>query len=239
MKDPERLLDEGANSFETRLLRSGRTDAPSAHNRRAIATALGVGGIFGASTVATGASATARTWLSMTTASAVKVAGGVIAGAAALYTGVQVLDTPAPPPPPAAVAARAPVKAPPPRRAEPAPAPVEEVANEPAVKPTAPPPPSPERAGDTLSLELQALDQARRALAAGDAALALTRLDDYIRRFPKRRLGAEATVLRIEALTKSGNKALALRLGREFLSKQPNGPYARRVQSLIGEPPGP
>jgi len=239
MKDPQRLLDEGATGFETQLLRSGRKDGPSDHNRRAIAAALGVGGIFGASTVATGASASARTWLAMTTANAVKVAAGVVAGAAAIYAGVEVLDAPAPPPPPAVVVRTAPVKAPAPRAAEPAPAPVEEKASEPAAKTVVVPAPAPERAADTLSLELQALDQARRALNGGDAALALTRIDDYTRRFPKRTLGAEATVLRIEALTKSGNKALALRLGREFLNKQPNGPYARRVQSLIGEPPGP
>jgi len=239
MKDPRRLLDEGATGFETRLLRSGRKDAPSEHNRRAIATALGVGSIFGASTIATGASASARAWLTMTTANVVKVAGGVIAGAAAIYTGVEVLDAPAPPPAPAVVARAAPAKAPPPRAAEATLAPVEEKISEPPAKTAAIPAPAPERAADTLSLELQALDQARRALAAGDAALALTRLDDYARRFPKRTLGAEATVLRIEALTKSGNKALALRLGREFLNKQPNGPYARRVQSLIGEPSGP
>ena len=46
---------------------------------------------------------------------------------------------------------------------------------------------------------------------------------------------AEATVLRIEALAASGEKQAAARLGKAFLARDPNGPYARRVRSLIGE----
>lgn len=238
MNDPRRLLDEGASGFEARLLRSGRNDAPTAHNRRRIAAALGVGGIFGASTIATGASANAPGWFTLNTAAIAKVAGGVVAGALAVYGGVQVVERANPAP---AVAVQAPrTQALPAQRAPqatPEPAPTEPVPAEPK---TSAPVELKERPADTLPLELAALDQARRALASGDAALALTRLDDYKKSFPKRRLTAEATVLRIEALAKSGNTAAATRLGREFLKRDPNGPYARRVTSLIGdEPKGP
>ena len=42
---------------------------------------------------------------------------------------------------------------------------------------------------------------------------------------------------------KSGDTARATKLGKDFLARQPNGPYAKRVSSLIGDanatpPPG-
>ena len=49
-------------------------------------------------------------------------------------------------------------------------------------------------------------------------------------------------MLRIETLVKSGDTAQATRLGKAFLARQPNGPYAKRVSSLIGDArttPGP
>jgi hypothetical protein len=88
---------------------------------------------------------------------------------------------------------------------------------------------------DTLPLELQAIDEARGALARGDHALASRLLDRYSTRFPKPRLGAEATMLRIETRVAGGDRAGASRLGKAFLKRAPNSPYARRVRSLIGE----
>ena len=64
-------------------------------------------------------------------------------------------------------------------------------------------------------------------------------LDAYQTRFPRRSLGTEATVLRIETLTKRGDRAQAARLGRDFLARNADGPYARRVRSLLGEPAQP
>jgi hypothetical protein len=231
VNDPRRLLDEGANGFEARLLRSGRNDAPSAHSRRRIAAALGIGGVFGASTIATGASANAPGWFTLNTAAIAKVAGGVVAGALAVYGGAQVL-APAKPAPVIAVQAPRPLPAKNAPETIVLPAPAEPAPAEPK---TATPVEPQERPADTLPLELAALDKARRALASGDAALALARLDEYNKTFPKPRLKAEATVLRIEALAKSGSMPAATRLGREFLKRNPNGPYARRVTSLIGE----
>src|SRR5690606_20187901 len=81
--------------------------------------------------------------------------------------------------------------------------------------------------GDSLPLELEAIEAARGALTGGNAALALRLLDRYEARFPRPRLGAEATVLRIEAHVARGEHATAVRLGRAFLAREPQSPYAR------------
>ena len=47
-------------------------------------------------------------------------------------------------------------------------------------------------------------------------------------------MGAEATVLRVEVLKASGEDASARRVGLAFLSKHKDGPYAKRVHTLIG-----
>jgi len=47
-------------------------------------------------------------------------------------------------------------------------------------------------------------------------------------------LGAEASVVRIEALSASGDSARAKSLAEGFLAKNPNSPYAARLRSLTG-----
>lgn len=234
MNDPRRLLDEDSTSFESKLLRAGKKDAPAPHNRRRIAAALGVGSVFAASTVATGASATGKSWLGLATGSVLRIAATVTAGALAVYGGARVLapDTEEPAPkPPVTVSRPAPAPARPPAEvAPPAPAPAPVESAEPVVRRAAP-----ASTADTLSEELAVLDRARRALARGEPGAALAQLDDHARRFPKRHLSSEATVLRIEALVKSGDTAQAARLGKDFLARQPNSPYEKRVSSLIGD----
>ncbi len=88
---------------------------------------------------------------------------------------------------------------------------------------------------DPLVRELSLIDSARRALRANKPSLALKRLDTYNAAFPKGSLRTEQTVLRIEALAASGNQSAANRLGSSFLKRSPNGPYARRVRSLLGD----
>jgi TolA-binding protein len=87
-----------------------------------------------------------------------------------------------------------------------------------------------------LAEELSLLEEARLALSAGDHGLALRTLDAYSRRFPRRKMGSEATVLRIETLAAKGDDAAARELGLSFLRAQPKSPYAKRVRSLVGEP---
>ncbi|HVR18521.1 MAG TPA: hypothetical protein VMS65_02455 [Polyangiaceae bacterium] len=229
MNDPTRLLDEGANAFETRLLRAGRDDAPRARSRRRVLAGLGLGGVFSTIAVSTGAEASVRAWFVAT--------GGAAVGAAAIWGGVALMSAPpvAPAPQPKVESAEhAPLaRAPAPREA-----PVPETAPAVEAPPVAPPARSLHAApasDPSLSDEVAALEVARSALRAGDPGSALRSLDDYARTFRKKSLAAEATVLRIEALSASGDRAGARRLGESFLRMHPKGPYEKRVRSLIDE----
>ncbi|HXK20305.1 MAG TPA: tetratricopeptide repeat protein [Polyangiaceae bacterium] len=90
-------------------------------------------------------------------------------------------------------------------------------------------------AADVSSLEgeVTALDRARSALAAGDAARALTLLAEYEQAFPKGALRPEATYLRIQALSKSGQRDAARELAARFLAKHPSSPHAAQLQALL------
>jgi hypothetical protein len=88
-----------------------------------------------------------------------------------------------------------------------------------------------------LADELRAIDGARAALASGDAALCLRQLDHYDHDFPNARLRTEATVLRIRALVKHGDRAAAVRLAEAFSASHPQSPYRRAVRSAVGLDP--
>ena len=90
-------------------------------------------------------------------------------------------------------------------------------------------------AADVSSLEgeVTALDRARSALAAGDAARALALLAQYEQVFPKGALRPEATYLKIQALSKSGQREAARDLAARFLAKHPSSPHAAQLQALI------
>jgi hypothetical protein len=227
VSDPRRLIDE-ASGFEAELLRAGRGDALPAESASTISAALGVAPPMVSGALATGAKLTA----SKVIASLVGVGA---AGALSVWAAVHLLAPTAPPKlqkPEAGSHSAVVVDAPalPPTAS----APLVEVP-----EPASPPKPStrshqaqtPEH--DSLPLELESLDRARSALAGGDASRALGLLDEYSVRFPKARLRAESAVLRIEALSASGQKLAAIRLGRQLLAREPNGPYARRVRSLL------
>jgi hypothetical protein len=228
VSDPRRLIDE-ASGFEAELLRAGRGDALPAESASTISAALGVAPPLVTSTLATGAKLTASKVIA-------SLVGVGTAGALSVWAAVHLLAPSAAPPPQkrpeagtqAAVVAAASAEQP--------------ITSSPLVElpePASPPKPSarsrsvvsPDR--DSLPLELEALDRARSALAGGDASRALALLDEYGTRFPKARLRAESAVLRIEALAASGQKVAAIRLARQQLAREPNGPYARRVRSLL------
>ncbi|HEX6273480.1 MAG TPA: hypothetical protein VFZ53_10575 [Polyangiaceae bacterium] len=229
MSDPRRLIEEGASDFEAKLLQAGRRDAPSHRGRRRILAGLGFGGLFSTLAISTGADASMRGWLF--------AAGGGAASAIAVWAGVSAwsgekTDAPAPRPAVTVVAApHAPVPEPVQALPTPAPEPVAAPAHAPARAVRA----QPERKSDGLSGEIAALEGARRALAGGKPNAALRALDEYGKSYPERRLGSEATVLRVEALLAAGERARAVRLGEDFLRSHPNGPYEKRVRSLIAE----
>jgi hypothetical protein len=120
---------------------------------------------------------------------------------------------------PPAVEASAPIASldPPPPEAPPAP----------ALRPVATPPPV------ALAAELSRLDEARRAIASGDASKSLELLDSFDREVAHPALGPEASLIRIEALIALGRVDGARRIGERLLSAQPNGAYSQRVRSLL------
>jgi hypothetical protein len=95
--------------------------------------------------------------------------------------------------------------------------------------------PTTSQARDDLANELALIDSARADLANNRARSALHKLNEYAGRYPGGRLGSEARVLRIQSLLALGERDAAVRLGKAALERSPNGPYARRIRSLIGE----
>jgi hypothetical protein len=252
MNDPRRLLDESESAFEVKLLAAGKRDALPAARRKNMAAALGIGvGLPG--TIGAHVHSAHRGWL----VRAGELArsgwgiGGAIGGVSAAVVWSVLSAGPADSPSKSSVAAAARTSTAAERGAPAAsPPPIE--------SPNLTPPSATETNGasavstrasattrlaapvtglepSSLSEELAALDAARRQLSGGDAQRALRSLDDYARRFQRPRLTTEATVLRIEALVASGNRASAQRLGRAFLARQSNSPYERRVRSLLGD----
>lgn len=102
------------------------------------------------------------------------------------------------------------------------------------IPPVATPASSATPGAGALSEELALLDQARSPLARGDAPRALAILDQYAARFPSGSMAPEATMLRIEALLKAGDRAAATRFADALLASDPGGPYGPRIQSLFG-----
>jgi TolA-binding protein len=98
-----------------------------------------------------------------------------------------------------------------------------------AARPTA----VPSANGATVATELALLDRAHVAIAAGAPAQALALLDDYVEKFPHGTLEPEATVLRVEALVKAGDRRAAGRAAESLLANSPDSPYARRIESLL------
>ncbi|MBN1611244.1 MAG: outer membrane protein assembly factor BamD [Polyangiaceae bacterium] len=90
------------------------------------------------------------------------------------------------------------------------------------------------RADGDIAAEIRLLDTAKRQLNGGNPAGAMAVLDDYRARFPKGALGQEATVLRIEALAKSGQLGTAQALARRFVRNHPSSTYVRRVSRSVG-----
>jgi hypothetical protein len=239
MSDPRRLMEEGATEFETALLRAGRRDALSEDGRRRVLSSLGMGGGV---LVSTSAAATAVTGGALFKIGGIGLAALAVWGGMHLWQGHEsALER--------GTGATQPVAAVTP----PIVAPIADIAaNEPASSmvpaspapsgTTAPPPrrprsvdPAVERAKDSLPKELSLLDRARRELAGGNPALSLRLLDEYERSFPGGRLGTEAAVLRIESLARAGDRSGVAAAGKAFLARHPNGPYATRVRSLMGE----
>jgi hypothetical protein len=85
----------------------------------------------------------------------------------------------------------------------------------------------------TLAEEVALLDSARRSLINGNAAGALTALDKHGRDFASGSLGAEAAVLKIDAMVARGDRAGAAAAARAFLAAYPQSPHAGHVRDVL------
>lgn len=237
MIEPTRLLDEtGGDPLEASLLRLARSEAPSPDSRRRIIAGFAAAGV--ATTIATQTAGAAK-------AGASSVAAGLkwgLLGMAALALPSALLlrgsddktltlDHTAPPSALQAPATEVKPTITPTEADGPAPLKLEDL---PALPPTTEPVSGARAEQGSLADEVAQLQKAKLALRDGNPARALTELGVYGQRFPHPRLGAEATVVRIEALSASGDTARAKTLAEGFLGKNPNSPYATRLRSLTG-----
>jgi hypothetical protein len=87
----------------------------------------------------------------------------------------------------------------------------------------------------SLTLEVAAIDAARAALTAGNAALALQRLDDYAALPRTGTLEREAQLLRIDALSLAGRTTSARALLQSYAARFPQDPRLNRLRSLLEE----
>ncbi|MGC4095052.1 MAG: hypothetical protein QM756_45465 [Polyangiaceae bacterium] len=90
---------------------------------------------------------------------------------------------------------------------------------------------------EALAKELGLLRQARGLLGAGDARGALRQLDQYVAERKSGALEPEATVLRIEALQRLGDRAGAAGLARGFLRAHPERGHDESLRSIAGQAP--
>jgi hypothetical protein len=88
----------------------------------------------------------------------------------------------------------------------------------------------------SLPDEIAALDRVRTALSSGDSAAALRGLDDFERVLHGTRLVAEATMLRIDALARSGRAGEASDLAARFVEANPGNALADRARAFIRKP---
>jgi hypothetical protein len=241
MNEPRRLIEGADGDLERALLGAGRECAPRAARDRAVAAACAVvtsTALASGSAAAGGAIAKAGVrggikWIVLV--AMVGVGAGVVEmvrdrpAATATATATTPTPTPTLALAPATATATAPTPAP-------ATATATALAPTPTPTPTLALAPTPEPAPSSSSLpeELTMLEHARSALSSGNPARALSVLDAYTERFPHPALLPEATVLRIEALTKAGDPSAARRAADAFLAANPASPYADRIRTLLG-----
>ena len=237
MTDPTRLIEEaGGDALENSLLQLARSEGPSTDGRRKILAAIAAASATSLATQQAQAVSTAGKGMTVAKWGVLAVAAVAIPAAILLRGGDDA--TPLKPAPSALKAPASEVKATPapaaPQADAPAPLALEDLPTLPSVAPATGTAPSGKQAQGSLADEVAQLQKAKLALKGGSPAQALAELATYSQRFPRPMLGTEAAVLRIEALSQSGDSARAKTLAEGFLAKNPNSPYAARLRSLTG-----
>ena len=229
MNDPRRLRDEADSTVELLLLEAGVNYRSSDNARAKTLAALGLAGSAavsaGAVSVATSSLLSKAGWTKLLLFSGL----GATVAAPVGYVAWRHAH-------PHTIAVTAPAAAARPATRLIVP-PLEPVRSEENRTPT-PAAPAPKvearsTSASALAAELGALDAARTSLSNGDASGALAKLDDYARAYPRGRLVLEAEVLRIDALSKGGQKSQAKRRAEAFLRKHPNSVLATRVRGYV------
>jgi outer membrane protein assembly factor BamD (BamD/ComL family) len=85
----------------------------------------------------------------------------------------------------------------------------------------------------SLSDELGALKRASSALNADDTSAALSALDQYDHVLRGTKMRAEATLLRIETLSRAGQAGAASQLAQRFVAQNPESPLVDRARSFV------
>lgn len=238
MTDPTRLIEEaGGDELEGSLLRLARDEGPSADGRRKILAAIAAGSAASLATQTAHATGTAGKGMTVAKWGALAVAAVAIPAAVLLSSGGEGAAPQGPSSSlaaPATVVKTAPLE-PVPISDGPAPVSLDDLPvlpEPPTAQPSGPAGRQPTQA--SLADEVAQLQKAKLALKGGNPTQALAELGTYSQRFPRPVLGTEAAVLRIEALSQSGDAARAKALAESFLAKNPSSPYAARLRSLTG-----
>jgi hypothetical protein len=260
MSDPVRLLSAGADDFEAELLRSAEADVGPNRLMKRTLGAVAVAGTLTSASAAGQAAVAAKVgglsllkWIGIgalagagvvttyvVTSSRAPVAPARAVVAAAVAPPVAEVAKAAAPPPSSPSGA---VDAPPPAAGDPEPAARLATSASPRAVAPASPAPAPAAvaaeataapdAKASLRDEVASLDRARGALAHGDGAQALRELDRHAAEFPHGALGPEATVLRIDALVRTGQRPAAEALAERFLASPALAAHATRVRSIL------
>ena len=248
MNDPRRWTDEGgeATALERDLVSAGRDAGPSREQKRTMWGAIASQAIpppTGPGT-APASGAAASTGLTVIKGTAILVLLG--AGIVASY---RTMRGPIPPRTQSSAPATAPAAPPPdeqPPGASPPPVGAPAAEGPRSVKVAAHSAPRPNAVAAAALAENARASQlreesamilgARRVLRAGDPARALTLLDAARTRFADGGLVQEREALTIEALVRSGQRALATKRAEAFLRDYPKSPHGADVRSLVRDP---
>jgi hypothetical protein len=261
-----RLIETSDDPLARDLLESALHDGPNEAAFHRVAGGLGVGGavVAHAATAhaasaqaakAAALSSAAKTAAATTSVSVVPIASSGLAtlkwlaiglgGGALFWTGVAVLTADDPP-----AAAPAPARAEVRPTAHTAPAPRVKALEPPTLQSAVPETnvrqrkldrasePSARTAHGGLAAELVQIDEARRALRRGDAALALTLVEGYERTRTIGALDREAAVLRVDALLAQGHRDRASLEARRYVQAYPEDPHAARLRTIAVSKPG-
>jgi hypothetical protein len=91
--------------------------------------------------------------------------------------------------------------------------------------------------GSSLSAERAILDGARSALTAGEAARALSLLDQHARRFPRPQLGEEREALAVQTMVAAGRYDEARARAARFRTAAPNSLFLPAIEASLASIP--